>query len=67
MCIVDTTTETDGTVTVFCYCGWHDYGHATQESADVAAYAHQELADADPYAQFHTPDTADADDHTADV
>ncbi|MEV6825598.1 hypothetical protein [Amycolatopsis sp. NPDC051102] len=45
MCYADTTTETDNTVTAFCYCGWNDTGHATQESADAAAYAHQNAPD----------------------
>ena len=44
MCYADTTTETDDTVTAFCYCGWVEYGH-TQESADAAAYAHQNAPD----------------------
>jgi hypothetical protein len=43
MCYADTT-ETGGTVTAHCYCGWVDYGH-TQESADVAAHAHQNAPD----------------------
>ncbi|WP_157617170.1 hypothetical protein [Saccharomonospora marina] len=45
MCYADTTTETDNTVTAFCYCGWVEYGH-TQESADAAAEAHQNAPDA---------------------
>ena len=48
MCYADTTTETDGTVTAHCYCGWAEYGR-TPESADVAAYAHQNTP-ADIYA-----------------
>ena len=52
MCYADTTTENDGTVTAYCYCGWVEYGH-TQESADAAAYAHQN-------ASADTPDTATA-------
>lgn len=46
MCYADTITETDGTVTAFCYCGWVEKGH-TQKSADEAAYAHQNAQDAD--------------------
>lgn len=49
MCYADTATENDGTVTAYCYCSWVEYGH-TQESADAAAYAHQ-----------NTPDDIDAD------
>lgn len=44
MCYADTTAETADTVTEFCYCGWVEYGH-TQESADAAAYAHQNAPD----------------------
>ena len=44
MCYADTATETDNTVTVFCYCGWVEYGHAP-ESADAAAEAHQNAPD----------------------
>jgi hypothetical protein len=44
MCYADTTTEPDDTVTAHCYCGWVEYGH-TQESADAAAYAHQNTPD----------------------
>ncbi|WP_157434240.1 MULTISPECIES: hypothetical protein [Actinoalloteichus] len=40
MCFADTLTETDDTVTAYCYCGWVEYGH-TQESADAAAESHQ--------------------------
>jgi hypothetical protein len=43
MCYADTTTENDGTVTAYCYCGWVEYGH-TPESAD-AADAHQNAPD----------------------
>lgn len=53
MCYADTATETDNTVTAFCYCGWVEYGH-TQESANAAADAHQ-----------NAPDVIDADDTTA--
>lgn len=44
MCYADIATEYDGTVTAFCYCGWVEYGHNT-ESADAAAYAHQNAPD----------------------
>ena len=43
MCYADTATETDNTVTAFCYCGSVDYGH-TPESAD-AAEAHENASD----------------------
>ena len=44
MCYADTATETDNTVTAFCYCGWVEYGH-TPESADTAAEAHENAPD----------------------
>jgi hypothetical protein len=44
VCYTDTTTNDDGTVTAFCYCGWAD-DHDTQESADAAADSHQNAPD----------------------
>lgn len=44
MCYADTTTNDDGTVTAYCYCGWSEH-HRTQTAADSAAEAHQNRED----------------------
>lgn len=43
----DTTTNDNGTVTAFCYCGWSEV-HPDQETADAAAERHQNTPDDDP-------------------
>lgn len=45
MCYADVTQNDDGTFTADCYCGWTDAGHATRESAERAASAHQNATD----------------------
>ena len=46
MCDADTMTNDDGTFSAVCYCGWSDHGHATIDSAERAAEAHQNGYDA---------------------
>lgn len=44
MCVIEESpllVNYDGTVTIFCYCGWMDT-HPTQEAAHVAGRAHME-------------------------
>ena len=46
MCIVETVTESDGTYTAFCYCGWSTDGIESDTAAESIAQQHQNGFDA---------------------